>query len=237
MSLPREQISDDACPKEESGKQAPPADAAKKKVGPNAAGSVSAEDAMIEQLVELAQGGDRESFDKLVVLFQDKVWRRAYYRTRNQEEASDVTQEVFLTCFRKLHQFRGEAKFWTWLGRIVDNHVKNRYAWLERRGRSKTYSLDAPLNNSEGDDAVTFDPPDESASPRRQAEDRQTVEAMMEKMGELSEDHREVLMLRFAENQTYEEISETLDISLGTVKSRINRARAELREKMKDYLD
>jgi RNA polymerase sigma-70 factor (ECF subfamily) len=154
----------------------------------------------------------------------------------DHDEAYDVAQEVFLTCFRKIHQFRGEARFWSWLCRIVDNHVINHRGWQERRGRSKTFSLDQPP--SADPDAVRgWDPPDPSADPRREAQDHEAMAALDRNLGELGADHREILLLRFADGLSYEEIAEHLQISLGTVKSRINRARAELRARMKDHLD
>lgn len=186
--------------------------------------------------IHRARYGDREAFERLILHFQERVWRRALYRLGDHDEAHDLAQEVFLTCFRKLHQFRGDAKFWSWLGRITDNHVKNRFAWLKRRGRDKTFSLDAPLGEDE-DAPPGYDPPDPGAGPRKEAQDREGVEMLNRHMGALSADHREILLMRFSDGLAYEEIAERLEISLGTVKSRINRARAELRERMKDYLD
>ena len=164
----------------------------------------------------------------MILHFQDRVWRRALYRLRDHEEASDLAQEVFLICFRKIHQFRGESRFWTWLCRIVDNQVINRQGWLHRRGKGRTYSLDNPVGN-QGEETPGWDPPDLGASPRRQAESRQSMEILGRCLNELSDDHREILLLRFADDLSYEEIAETLEASLGTVKSRLNRARAELR--------
>ncbi|MBI3736729.1 sigma-70 family RNA polymerase sigma factor [Candidatus Sumerlaeota bacterium] len=181
-----------------------------------------------------AQAGDRDAFEQLILRYQDRVWRRALYRLGDHDEAYDLAQEVFLTCFRKIGQFRGESKFWTWLGRIVDNHVKNRQAWLIRRGSGKTVSLDAPLAGD--DEERTYDPPDPSPGPRRKVENREAMQALMGNLSRLSPDHREILLLRFADGLAYEEIAESLQLSLGTVKSRINRARAELRELMEDFL-
>lgn len=195
----------------------------------------SPEDAEELAWIERAKNGDKEAFEAIVVRYQDRVWRRALYRLGDADEAWDVAQDVLVTCFRKLHQFRGESRFWSWLGRVVDNHVKNRHAWHERRGRSKTFSLDAPRDPD--DDRDAYDPPDPGAGPRRQAESAEAMGALNEALGRLGEDHREILLLRFADGLAYEEIAETLEISLGTVKSRINRARAELRVHMKEHLE
>lgn len=220
MSVSREQTDPALCRESEAAEADPPGD-------PSEA---------VPRWVEQAQGGDGEAFERLVVHFQDRVWRRALYRIGDHEEAYDVAQEVFVLCFRKIHQFRGESKFWTWLCRIVDNQVKNRQGWLHRRGKGKTFSLDRPLGGDE-DDKRRWDPPDPGADPRRQAEGREAMQALQDSLGSLSEAHREIVLLRFSDGLSYEEIGETLELSLGTVKSRINRARAELRDLMGDHLE
>jgi RNA polymerase sigma-70 factor (ECF subfamily) len=191
--------------------------------------------AVIDQWVREAQAGDRAAMERLLETFQQRVWRRALYRLGDHDEAWEVAQNVFVICFRKIAQFRGEAQFWTWLARIVDNQVKNRHAWWSRRGRSVTFSIH-DLKEGRGEEPLPIDPPSEEPSPRRQAAARQEVALMEEKMQQLSPEHREILLLRFADELSYEEIAESLEISLGTVKSRINRARSELRELMKDIL-
>jgi RNA polymerase sigma-70 factor (ECF subfamily) len=188
----------------------------------------------VVEWIRRAREGDREAFESLIAEYQDRVWRRALYRLGDYDEAYDLAQEVLLTCFRKIHQFRGESKFWTWLGRIVDNHVKNRVAWLTRRGKDKTFSLDAPIG--EGDENRAWMVPDASAGPRRQVENQEAMDALHRNLEQLSPDHREVLLLRFSDGLSYEEIAETLQVSLGTVKSRINRARVELRSLMDEFL-
>jgi RNA polymerase sigma-70 factor (ECF subfamily) len=190
----------------------------------------------VDLWVKQAQEGDREAFERLIVHFQDRVWRRAMYRIRDADEAEDLAQEVFLLCFRKIHQFRGESKFWTWLCRVVDNQVKNRIGWLQRRGRGKTYSLDAPIAGEDGDSPLAWDPPDQGADPRREAEGRESVMKLNDSLEQLTADHREILLLRFSDELSYEEIAAKLDVTLGTVKSRINRARAELRALMAEFL-
>ncbi len=236
MTLPREQIDPAVCPPDEAGDQAVGRAQRRDPRGRIPAGPPQIDETEIEAWVEQARGGDRDAFQRLILHFQDRVWRRAYYRLRDREEAFDVAQEVFLLCFRKLHQFRGEARFWTWLCRIVDNQVKNRLGWLKRRAHDLTYSLDAPPPGA--DEAATgWDPPDPAPSPRQQVQGREALTALDRCLHLLSADHREVLLLRFADGLSYEEIAETMQVSLGTVKSRINRARAELRALMTDHLE
>lgn len=187
-------------------------------------------------LVRQAQEGDRRAMEDLIRHFQDRVWRRARYRIGDHDEASEVAQEVFLICFRKLHQFRGESHFWTWLARITDNQVRNRMGWWRRRRRSQTFSLQELWQGDDEEAQLEWDPPDPAPSPRQEAAGREVMGALEARLGELSAEHREILMLRFADGLSYEEISDQLGIELGTVKSRINRARAELRQKMDPYL-
>lgn len=198
---------------------------------------VPSESARVLALVRLAQGGNRQAMEDLIRLYQDRVWRRARYRIGDPDEASEVAQEVFLICFRKLNQFRGESHFWTWLARITDNQVRNRMGWWRRRRQSQTFSLQELWQGDEEEaQQQEWDVPDPSPSPRQQAAGREVMGALESKLGELSADHREILMLRFADGLTYEEIAEQLQVELGTVKSRINRARAELRQKMERFL-
>lgn len=195
------------------------------------------DDPEILQWIQDARRGDAAAFERLIESHQDRVWRRALYRLGDHDEAADVTQEVLVLCFRKLDQFRGESRFWTWLARIVDNQVKNRRAWLDRRGSGRTFSLDAPPEGAEEDGRGPMEAPDPGPDPRRIAENRESIEALERCLGLLSEDHREVLLMRFSSGLSYEEIAAELELSLGTVKSRINRARAELRTLMAGHLE
>lgn len=185
--------------------------------------------------VVLAQQGDKDALESIIRHFQDRVWRRALYRIRDHDEAHEVAQEVFILCFRKIQQYRGEAKFWTWLARIVDSQVSNRRDWWKRRKQDRTCSIH-DMTAGRGEDAVEYDPPDHGPSPRRVAENAESMQALDGALAQMSEEHREILLLRFSDGLAYEEIAETLEISIGTVKSRINRARAQLRETMKEHL-
>ncbi len=197
----------------------------------SAPGSGGGDEAAVVAWIEAAQKGDREAMERLIGHFQDRVWRRVLYRIGDADEAWDVAQEVFVLCFRKIGQYRGEARFWTWLARIVDNQVLNRLDWLKRRGRSVTFSL-SELAGDEDDSGRPWEPPDGAPSPRQQAAASQAMDALNAALNKVGEDHRQILLMRFSDQLSYEEIAETLEISIGTVKSRINRARAELRKLM-----
>ncbi len=185
--------------------------------------------------IRRARNGEMDSMEQLISHYQNRVWKRALYRIGDPDEASEVTQEVFILCFRKLDQFRGDSMFWTWISRIVDNQVSNRRSWWRRRGSLVTYSLE-PQTTGDDEDPPRYDPRDPSPSPRQEVEGRQLLDALNDALGRLSADHREILLLRFSDGLSYEEISESLQISLGTVKSRINRARGELRILMEGHI-
>lgn len=220
----REQIHQAACPTI----QARPAEGAGED-------KPSGDSPQVVAWIQAARQGNRQAMEDLLRHFQDRVWRRARYRIGDPDEAWEVAQEVFLICFRKLDQFRGESNFWTWLARIVDNQVRNRQGWWRRRRQNVTFSMH-DLLRGEDEEETEWDPPDPSPSPRQEVAGREMLTALEGTLQGLSAEHREILLLRFADNQSYEEIAETLHISLGTVKSRINRARQELRERMKDFL-
>lgn len=190
----------------------------------------------VQGWIAAAQNGDRDAMERLIGHFQDRVWRRVLYRIGDHDEAWDVAQEVFVLCFRKIGQYRGDAKFWTWLARIADNQVLNRLDWLKRRGRSVTFSISELNHDDDQSEQRDWEPPDDAPSPRQQAAANESMQALNGALDKIGEDHRQVLLMRFADQLSYEEIAQTLEISLGTVKSRINRARAELRRLMEPYL-
>lgn len=186
-------------------------------------------------LVERCKAGDRMAFDELISAHQDRVLNTAFRLMGNYEEALDLTQEVFLNCFRKIGNFKGDSALSTWLYRITVNTAKNRWKYQQSRGINRTTSLDAPMEADDEERVKQF--PDSQPTPRKVATDREAMAFLEEHLQHLAEEHREVLVLRYIEELSYEEIAEILKLSLGTVKSRIHRARNELRDVMKDYLD
>ncbi|MFH0794834.1 MAG: sigma-70 family RNA polymerase sigma factor [bacterium] len=186
-----------------------------------------------KRLIARAQEGDRDAMNDLILHYQDRVYNLAYRLVGDHDEASDLSQEVFLTLFRKLKSFRKESRLGTWLYRIVVNHAKNRWKFLERRGRSRTESLEASVEDC---DHRAIEVPDRAPDPRQQAAGREEMKLLGEHLGALQPEFREVLVLRFVENLSYEEIADVLETKIGTVKSRINRGRELLRERMRDVL-
>lgn len=198
------------------------------------AGELSSSQAQEADLVERCKKGERLAFDELISTHQERVFNTAFRLMGNYEEALDLTQEVFLNCFRKIGSFKGDSALSTWLYRITVNTAKNRWKYQQSRGFNKTHSLDAPLPADDEERVKQF--PDPQPTPRKVASDREAMAFLESHLNALNEEHREVLVLRYIEELSYEEIADILRLSLGTVKSRIHRARNELRNAMQDYM-
>lgn len=183
-------------------------------------------------LVERCQAGDEGAFDELVIRHQQRAFNVAYQLLRDREDATEVAQDAFVRIYRNISGFRGECEFTTWLHQVVVNLAHNKHRWWKRRGKATTVSLDAPKEGEEGpmevQVAATTDTPDVVVV---KAEFVQAISARMEALPAM---FREVLILRNVENLSYEEIAVVLKCSVGTVKSRIARAREALRKSMSD---
>lgn len=199
--------------------------------GATVAGSTNRTEA---QLVELCKEGDTLAFDELISIHQDRVFNTAFRLMGNYEEALDLTQEVFLNCFRKISNFKGDSALSTWLYRITVNTAKNRWKYQQSRGLNRMTSMDAPMDADDEERVKQF--PDNQPTPRKVATDREAMAYFEKQLETLNGEHREVLVLRYMEELSYEEIADILGLSLGTVKSRIHRARNELRDVMAEYL-
>lgn len=174
----------------------------------------------VDELVRRAEGGDEDAFAELVRLHEKKVYNLALRICGNREDAADAAQEAFLSAWRGLPGFRGEAGFSTWLYRLTSNAAID---CLRRTGRRRE---EASLD----DEDIRLDAVDGAPSPQAQAEGAELRRAVMEGLGQLSEDHRQALTLRELQELSYEEISSALGVDVGTVKSRISRARGALRK-------
>ena len=203
------------------GRSSPEAEARK---GPKAG-----EDADTDLIREFLKG-DHSSFNRLVLKYQNKIYNLCYRMLGDQAEAEDVAQDVFVTLFRSVKHFRGDALFSTWVFRITVNHCKNRLKHLTRRNYYKTQSLDQPLPTEEGE--VTPDMEDEAETPEESLMTSEIQHVIQSKIDELDEEHRTAIVLRDIQGLSYQEISQILHLKEGTVKSRIHRARLELKEKL-----
>jgi len=174
---------------------------------------------------ERLRAGDASAFEALVVAYQHRVFSVAYRMLGSRAEAEDVAQEVFLRVYRGIAEFRGEAKLSTWLYAITSRVCLNRLASGERRmARAR-----------EAEDTLSGLPSAESDAAGR-LERRETEAALHRAIAELAEDRRIVVVLRDLEGLSYEDIADTLGVTLGTVRSRLHRARLELKERLEKLL-
>jgi len=184
-----------------------------------------------QALVQAALSGD-EGFERLVRTYERLVYRVAFRFVGNETDACDVAQDVFLRVHRGLPKFRGESALSTWIYAITANLSRN--ALRGRKNREKVQVL-AP-KEEEGSRPFWDRAPDPRASASRGTESKELGEALQKALSELPVDYREAVILRDLEDMDYERIAEALGTGLGTVKSRIARGRAILREKLERYL-
>ncbi|MBV9209846.1 MAG: sigma-70 family RNA polymerase sigma factor [Acidobacteria bacterium] len=183
------------------------------------------------QFIERLKAGEAAAFDRLVRERSGEVFALLYRLTEDAEEARDLTQETFLRAFQHIGRFRGDADLKTWIYRIAVNQARNRWRWWRRRRRDATVSLDAGAGESE-EPLGTRLRDTQSANPEQEALARERERALLTALHSLSRSYRETVILRDIEGLSYEEIAQTLEISIGTVKSRLARGRDELRRRL-----
>jgi RNA polymerase sigma-70 factor (ECF subfamily) len=186
-------------------------------------------------LVARFKGGDAAAFDEMVGRYWDRIYAMTHQLLRNPQDAEEVTQDAFIRAHRGLANFRGDSAFSTWLYQIATNLARNRYWYWWRRKRDRSVSFEAPVS-AENDLTLAEIIPAEVESPDDLAVTQELVDRVAVGMEKLKPDHREILILRNVKNLSYEEIAGILGLSVGTVKSRIARARVQLREKIGDHL-
>ena len=189
-----------------------------------------------EQFLERLRAGEAAAFNRLVEERHGDIYALLYRLTEDPEEARDLTQETFLQAFRHLASFRGDADLRTWLYRIAVNQARNRWRWWKRRRRDRTVSLDAPVSDEIDAPLSAGLASDEGLDPERQALARERELALHAALKSLSRPYREVIVLRDIEGLSYEEVANTLDLNVGTVKSRLSRGRNELRRRLEGSL-
>ncbi|MCL5046056.1 MAG: sigma-70 family RNA polymerase sigma factor [Actinobacteria bacterium] len=175
-------------------------------------------------LVQRSKRGDLGAFEELVARYEKKVYNLAFRLTGNHDDADDVAQEALLRAYTSLSSFRGDSSFSTWLYRIVTNAGLDE---IRRRRRRATTSLDDPLSTREGE--VARQVPDASEGPVEIAERIEVREQVQEAINSLADDHRVVLILRDLQGLSYAEIAGILRCPLGTVRSKLSRARERLK--------
>ncbi len=185
-----------------------------------------------QQLVERVQRGDKAAFDLLVAKYQRKIFRLLSRLIRDQAEVEDIAQEAFIKAYRALPNFRGDSAFYTWLYRIAINTAKNH---LVSQGRRAPTTTEADIEEAE-----TFDDGDQLRdlnTPESMLLSKQVGEAVNRAIDQLPEDLRTAIVLREIEGLSYEEIAESMSCPIGTVRSRIFRAREAIAQELKPVLD
>ena len=179
-----------------------------------------------EELIIIKQvlGGDTAAFEELVLSYQDKMYSLSLRMTGNQDDAYDMIQEAFLKAYTNLANFRGDSKFSVWLYRLTSNVCID---FLRKRKRKPTSSLTYINEDNEPQD---LELPDERFVPDTIAERNELREAVARGMESLADEYRQILVLREINGLSYNEIGEALELEVGTVKSRIFRARKRLVE-------
>ncbi|MFL2832813.1 MAG: RNA polymerase sigma factor [Coraliomargaritaceae bacterium] len=181
-----------------------------------------------ELLIERIKAGDMAAYNVMVNRHYDRIFSRVSQLLNNKQDAEEVTQDAFIRAHRGLENFRGDASFSTWLYQIATNLAHNRYWYWFRRKRDQSISLDQPQCE---DGSLTLENvmPCADENPAEAVVTQEFVDRVSACMQYLNDKHKEVLILRNVKNLTYDEIAQQLEISVGTVKSRIARARESLR--------
>ena len=188
-----------------------------------------------DQFLDRLRRGEVAAFEQLVAEHTNDVYALLYRLTSDPEEARDLTQETFLRAFQSVSRFRGDANLKTWLYRVAVNQARNRWRWWRRRKRELTVSLDATDDrNTQPLTATLRD--DDAINPEQETLARERERQLREALLGLRQSYREAVILRDVEGFSYEEVADTLQISIGTVKSRISRGRLELRRKLEGSL-
>src|SRR6476661_7530291 len=182
------------------------------------------------QLVQAAKGGDVSSFEELVRRYDRNVFRIAQHITQNREDAEDVVQDAFLKAYENLGQFQGQSKFYTWLVRIAVNEALMK---LRRRRPERMVSLDEDVKTEE--DSVPREVADWSPNPEQQYNQAELKEILSKTIQGLPPSFRTVFVLRDVEGLSTEETADALELSIPAVKSRLLRARLQLRERLNKY--
>ncbi len=177
------------------------------------------------QLIEQALGGHSEAFGQLVLKYQDRLYNTVFHVVGHAEDARDIVQEAFVQAFLKLESFRRHSAFYTWLYRIAFNA-----AMTSRRKRRPTLSVNRAKESG------NVEPADDEDEPAESLERKERCRQVRHAIGQMPEEYRIVLVLREIDGCCYETIAEVLDLPIGTVRSRLHRARMHLRDQLKEML-
>ena len=181
-----------------------------------------------KEVIESCKAGDEKAFAEIVLHYQKKVFNIAYRMLGNLEEAKDLAQEVFISVFESIKDLKEEIKFDAWLTQITLNHCRNRWKYLKRRQYFNSDSLDDPIETEDGNMPKAIADPSEN--PEALYEKKMVQQFVQSGLLKLKEDQRELLVLRDLQGFSYEEMGELLGLPEGTIKSKLHRARVDLKE-------
>ena len=182
--------------------------------------------------VSRLQANEDAAYDELVRSYSGPIYHVAYRMLGDSAEASDVVQEIFLKVFRHISGFKGEAALKTWIFRIAFSEILNRLRSWKRRYKHATVSLDEDANGKTATDIAVNTGP----TPEEVLQTKEREAAIQQALRRLSHDHRSIIVLRDIEGFSYNDIADVLGISVGTVKSRLARARGDLKQALMRYL-
>jgi len=182
-----------------------------------------------ERLLALSRAGDPDAFGRLVSLYEERVYKTAYMLVGNRDDALDVSQDVFLKAYKNIRSFRGDCAFSTWLHRIAINVSRN----FLRSARARKTVPEADVLEK----TLLFEA--KEISPEQAVIQKEAVNRLLDALSELPPEYKETLVLRMAQDLSYSEIADILDVPIGTVRSRLSKARELLFAKLryKSFID
>jgi RNA polymerase sigma-70 factor (ECF subfamily) len=187
-----------------------------------------------DEVILACQNGDVQAFEFLVSRYQKQMFNIAFRMTGSYEEACEVVQEAFLSAYRSIKKYRGEARFSTWLYSITVNQTRSRLKEMRNRDFHEGVSIDDPPGDEADSQAKQY--ASDQMGVAEQVEQKEIKEKVQECINALDEEHREVVVLRDIQGFSYDEIAEMLKLPDGTVKSRLFRARLLLKDSLKKVL-
>jgi len=190
------------------------------------------------RLVRRLKAGDERAFQEMVVTYQDRVFGLVFRMIGNRQEAEDIAQEVFISVYRGIGNYRGEGKLYTWMYRIASNTCKNRIKYLKGRNFHRASDIDetpaAHLAGHDGGPVVTLQ--SQVPGPEAQIEGIRLEDAIELELNNLEPEHRLLIVLRDVQGLSYQDIIKITGLNQGTLKSRLHRARLALKAKLAPYL-
>lgn len=188
------------------------------------------------EFVQRLQANDDAAYDELVRTFNGPVFHVAFRMLGDPAETADVVQDIFVKVFRSIGKFKGECSLRTWIYKVAFSEILNRLRWWRRRHKHSTLSLDDNSAGTDQERGYGLQVPDSRPTPEEILASREEEIAIQQALERLSSDHRSIVILRDIEGFAYNEIADILGVSVGTVKSRLARARADLKQVLMRFL-